>query len=98
MPGFMLPCLPDRSVNVSFNSHVLSDMSAASIREYLAEITRTTRGSILHINGTGSCRAISAWLAGNAADFAPVDQQPAEWNTARSLHPDEMECLYTRSQ
>ena len=98
MPGFMLPQMPDRSVDISFNSHVLSDMAAASIHEYLAQIIRTTRHSILHINGTESCRAISAWLAGNAAGFALVNQQPAEWNTARSLQPDETECLYTRSQ
>lgn len=98
MPAFMLPELPDRSVHVSFNSHVLSDMSVASIHQYLSEIIRTTRGSILHVNGTESCRAISGWLARHAKDFAVVDQQPAEWNGARSLHPDEMECLYTRSQ
>ena len=98
MPAFMLPQMPDRSVDISFNSHVLSDMSAASIHEYLAEIVRTTRGSILHVNGTESCRAISAWLGGNARDFALVDRQPSEWNRARSLQPDETECLYTRSQ
>jgi putative sugar O-methyltransferase len=97
MPGFMLPRMPDRSVDVSFNSHVFSDMSAASIDEYLAEIVRTTKGSILHVNGTDSCRVISGWLGSNARDFALVDQQPAEWNTARSLRPDEIECLYTRS-
>ncbi len=98
MPGFMLPQMPDRSVHVSFNSHVLADMSAASIREYLAEIVRTTRSSILHVNGTESCLAISAWLGGNAGDFALVEERPAEWNNARSMQPDEMECLYTRSQ
>ncbi len=98
MPGFMLPQMPDRSVDVSFNSHVLSDMSTASIHEYLAEIVRTTRHAILHVNGTQSCRAISAWLTSNARDFALVDQQPAEWNTSRSLNPDEIESLYARSQ
>ncbi len=97
MPGFMLPHVPRRSVDVSFNSHVLSDMSAASVHEYLGEIVRTTRHSVLHVNGTGSCRAISAWLGSNAPGFALVEQQPAEWNTARSLNPDETECLYTRS-
>jgi len=98
MPGFTLPQMPDRSVDVSFNSHVLSDMSAASIHEYLAEIVRTTRGSLLHVNGTESCLATSAWLGRNARDFVLVDQQPAEWSDARSLRPDETECLYTRSQ
>jgi hypothetical protein len=98
MPAFMLPQMPDRSVDVSFNSHVLSDMSIASIHQYLAEIVRTTRDSILHVNGTESCRAISGWLTRHAKDFALVARQLAEWNCARSLHPDEMECLYTRSQ
>jgi putative sugar O-methyltransferase len=98
MPGFMLPHMPDCGVDVSFNSHVLSDLSAASIHEYLAGIVRTTRGSILHLNGTESCRVVSAWLGSNARDFASVEQQAAEWNSARSLHPDETECLYTRSQ
>jgi hypothetical protein len=77
---------------------VLSDMPAAAIHEYLAETVRITRGSILHVNGTESCHAISAWLESKARDFALVEQQPVEWNTARSLQPDETECLYTRSQ
>jgi putative sugar O-methyltransferase len=98
MPGFMLPQMPERTVDVSFNSHVLSDMPAAAIHEYLAETVRITRGSILHVNGTESCHAISAWLESKARDFALVEQQPVEWNTARSLQPDETECLYTRSQ
>jgi hypothetical protein len=98
MPGFMLPQMPDTSVDVSFNSHVLSDLSPTSIHVYLAEIARTTRSSILHVNGTKSCRAVSEWLARNAKNFVLVEQQPVEWNSARSLHPDEVECLYTRNQ
>lgn len=98
MPGFMLPRMPDRSVDISFNSHVLSDMSAASIHEYLAQIVRTTRASILTVTRAETCLAISSWLSGNAGDFALMDQRLAEWNTARSLNPDETESLYTRSQ
>ena len=34
MPGFMAPQMPERSADVSFNSHVLSDMSDAAIHHY----------------------------------------------------------------
>jgi hypothetical protein len=98
MPAFELPRMPDLSVDVSFNSHVLSDMPAGFIHEYLAEIVRTTRGCILHINRSQSCRIVSDYLARNAPEFALLGKHEVTWNCARAMKPDEWECLYSRSQ
>jgi hypothetical protein len=97
MPAFTIGDLPDRSLDASFNAHVLSDMSEASIREYLAAIVRTTRSHLLHLNRAEGSQAIADCLSRDAADFRLITQQAAAWNSARTLRNDEVECLYSRA-
>jgi putative sugar O-methyltransferase len=96
MPGFAIQQLPKDSVDVAFNARILSDLSAASLREYLAEIKRTTRGYFLHLNRKEGSLAVQAWLAANAPCFKLIEKRVSEWNDARTLRPNEMECLYQR--
>jgi hypothetical protein len=96
MPAFALDELPDQSVDLSFNAHVLSDLPPSSIHAYLAAITRTTRRHILHLNRAEGSRAVSDYLARRARDFLLVSEEPAAWNSARALENDEWEYLYTR--
>jgi O-methyltransferase domain len=96
MPSFAIPQLPPSSVDVAFNARILSDLSSASLHAYLAEITRTTRGHLLHLNRTEGSNAADAWLAINAPDFQLVAKQRSEWNDARTVRPNEMEYLYER--
>ena len=96
MPSFAIPQLPPSSVDIAFNARILSDLSSASLHAYLAEITRTTRGHLLHLNRTEGSNAADAWLAINAPDFQLVAKRRSEWNDARTVRPNEMEYLYER--
>ena len=95
MPSFSLPQLPSSSVDVAFNSRILSDLSPASLDNYLAEIARTTRGHLFHLNRTQGSLAADAWFASNAPWFKLIAKQSSDWNNARTLHPNEMEYLYS---
>ena len=94
--SFAIPQLPPSSVDIAFNARILSDLSSASLHAYLAEITRTTRGHLLHLNRTEGSNAADAWLAINAPDFQLVAKRRSEWNDARTVRPNEMEYLYER--
>jgi hypothetical protein len=96
MPGFMMPQLPADSVGVAFNARILSDLSPAALHRYLAEIARTTRGQILHLNRMQGSVAADTWFAANAPEFRLVEKRLSEWNDARTLRPNEMEYLYER--
>jgi len=94
MPGFALPRMPANSVDAAFNARILSDLSPESLRAYLAEIARTTRGHFLHLNRTEGSLAADAWFAANAPNLELVERRPSEWNDARTLRANEMETLY----
>jgi hypothetical protein len=96
MPAFVLDQLPEESVDLSFNAHVLSDMAPSQLHEYLAAMTRTTRRHILHLNRAAASRAVSDYIARGAQHFLLVSEEQATWNSARSLQNDEREYLYTR--
>ncbi|HZQ53731.1 MAG TPA: putative sugar O-methyltransferase [Bryobacteraceae bacterium] len=97
MPGFAIRQLPPDSVDVAFNARILSDLPAAGLREYLAEIARTTRSYFLHLNRREGSLAAHTWLAANAPCFKLVEKRLSEWNDARTFRPDEMEYLYRRA-
>jgi O-methyltransferase len=96
MPGFAMPQMPANSVDVAFNARILSDLSKASLHDYLAEIARITRGDLLHLNRTEGSLAADAWFATNAPYFKLAEKRRSEWNNARTLHANEMEYLYER--
>jgi hypothetical protein len=50
MPSFEIIKMPSKSAAVSFNSYSLAEMSPATIRVYLDQITRITIGYFLHVN------------------------------------------------
>jgi hypothetical protein len=98
MPGFAMPQMPENSVDVAFNARILSDLSPASLSQYLSEITRTTRSHLLHLNRKEGSLAADAWFAANAAHFKLVERHRSEWNDARTLRANEIESLYERGR
>jgi len=50
LPNFCLKDLPDRSCDLVFNSHGMSQMAPETIREYLAQVDRISRRYFLHAN------------------------------------------------
>lgn len=96
MPGFAIPSMPAGSANLTFNARLFFDLSAASLHHYLAEITRITRGYVLHLNRREPSLRAHEWFEANAPEFNLVGRRPSNWNDARTLHPNEMEYLYMR--
>lgn len=94
MPNFELSKLPSGSVNLSFNSHVLADMSVAAIRRYIDEILRTTSSFFLHLNRSAACLAISEYLNERSNHARLTYSCEAAWHGARSLQNDEREQIY----
>lgn len=50
MPNIAISDLPDRSVDLFFNTNGLSEMNEATVREYFKHIHRTTRKYFYHVN------------------------------------------------
>jgi hypothetical protein len=50
MPNFAIETLPKDSVNLSFNSYSLAEMSSASVNNYVNLICQITKDFILHLN------------------------------------------------
>ena len=96
MPSFEITKMPASSVDLTFNARLLFDLSPKSLHDYLTEIARTTRGYVLHLNRKEPSAAAHAWFQANAPQFELIQCEPSTWNDARTLHPNEMECLYRR--
>ena len=97
LPNFEMRALPDRSVDVVFNSYSLAEMSVETIQAYVPELARACRGHIFHVNHTRH----STSLAGDdfgvpAARFELLAKKPALWNLGRNVDMDEYEFLYRR--
>jgi len=50
MPNFAIESLSPNSVNLSFNSYSLAEMSAESVNNYVSHICQLTKNFILHLN------------------------------------------------
>lgn len=97
MPSYELPRMPEKSVDISFHSHVLRDMPCRVTCEYLDEIIRVTRSHILNLEGSETFRFLSARLS-HSESFKLVRERPVFWNSARSLQVDELECLFSATR
>jgi putative sugar O-methyltransferase len=95
MPSCELPRMDDYSVNVSFTSNVLRDMSAPVACEYIHHIARVTRSHILNIDSFETLRLFSEHLSRQAKPFKLTRTRRVFWNSARALQSDELECLFS---
>ena len=50
MPNFAIENLPENSVNLSFNSYSLAEMSVESANNYILHMCKMTKDLILHLN------------------------------------------------
>jgi len=98
MPNFMLECLAEDSVNLSFNSYSLAEMEVDAISNYIKLICSATSGFFYHLN--------HAVIARVSADLFPIDydkfelqfRYPAMWGKFDGRNPvlDEHEYIYKR--
>lgn len=92
-----LPEMPENSVDIAFNSHVIRDMPVRVTCKYIEQMIRTTRRHILNLDRSKTVRLFSAQLNRQAAQFHLVRMRRVFWNSARALQTDETECLFSAS-
>jgi putative sugar O-methyltransferase len=96
LPSFEIGRLQDRSVDLFFNSYSLAEMSQDTIRAYIEEFDRSTRGYILHVNHTKRSEVVADDFGIDPAQFDLLYKIAALWNAGRDATMDEFEYLYKR--
>lgn len=94
LPNFAIAELRDDSVDLSFNSYSLAEMSLNNVANYIAQFNRITTKFIYHINHTRIPPVKADEFPIDFGKFELVSRAPALWNLARDPDMDEYEYLY----
>jgi hypothetical protein len=94
MPLFELPKLPLRSVDVSFSSNAISDLSRESIVGYLEMVAWCTRNCFLHIGASEAAPLLSESIGSNRLPFRLAETLSSGWHKYKYANAAEVECLY----
>ena len=87
------------TVDCSFSSHAISDLSPEVMSEYLNDIARLTRRHFLYIGQDKLARIIAREEAGTERNpFTALDIRPSDWNHHIAPGPDHVEVLYRMAQ
>jgi hypothetical protein len=62
LPAFELENMPAESVDITFSSHVMSDISPGAMAEYLEQIERITKSSLFYIGKQQGSESIAELL------------------------------------
>jgi hypothetical protein len=91
--------LPSGTVDLSFSSHAISDLSPVLMAEYLNDIARFTRNHFLYIGNSDSTKVIARASAGTGrAAFIALDRRPSDWDRHIAPKADHVEVLYRMAQ
>lgn len=93
MPPWEMGKLATRSVELTFASHVLSDLIPAAREKYLQEIARFTNGLLVEIGREESNEALGRFAGHYDLLFSLVDKRPSDWNVYRAPEAREWERL-----
>jgi hypothetical protein len=94
MPVFEMKKMPEKSVDVTFSSHAMSDLSHEALVEYLNNIARMTRGSFFCIGHDRSGDAMRDLISRNYPSFELEDERVTGWQCHRVPSSGELERLY----
>jgi putative sugar O-methyltransferase len=94
MPSFEIMKVADKSVDISFNSYSLAEMSPATIGVYVAQIARTTRGHFVHVNHNRDAVVTADNFGVEDHGFSQVSRRLAGWNLGINAASDEYEYIY----
>lgn len=94
MPTWKLRRLPSKAVNLTFSSHALSDVGSLARANYLEQITRATRESILYIGDQAACEALGEVIQTRYPSWKLASCSSSDWNRFRAPQVKEQERLY----
>jgi hypothetical protein len=81
MPVFELDRLPAGSVDVSFSSHAMSDLSSNAMDVYLSNISRVTRKSFSYVGNQRASESISHFINQKYDSFQLTDTRSSGWHS-----------------
>ena len=81
MPVFELATMPAESVDVTFSSHAMSDISSEALVEYLSNIDRMTRGSFLYVGNSRASESIAALVSKRYSSFKLAETRSSGWHS-----------------
>jgi hypothetical protein len=81
MPLPELSSMPPESVDVTFSSHAMSDVSSDSMIEYVQNIEHVTRTSFLHIGHSQACKSLSDLVSKGDSSFELTQTRQSDWGS-----------------
>jgi putative sugar O-methyltransferase len=81
MPSFELAKMPAQSVDVTFSSHAMSDLSSGAMEEYLRDIDRMTRDCFFYMGRLRGSEAIEALINKEHESFRLTDTHTSGWHS-----------------
>jgi hypothetical protein len=81
MPAFALENMPAESVDITFSSHVMSDISPGAMAEYLEQIDRITKNCLFHIGRQQGSESISELLNQKENSFKLSETRTSGWHS-----------------
>ena len=81
MPTFELKSMPAESIDVTFSSHAMSDISAEAMAEYMKNIVDMTRSSFLYIGNSRASKSISDLVEHNHNKFKLTATHSSGWHS-----------------
>jgi hypothetical protein len=81
MPMFALATMPQGSVDITFSSHGMSDISPQAMVEYMNNIVRMTRHDFLYIGNSRASKAISDLVDQSYGSFQLSETRSSGWHS-----------------
>jgi putative sugar O-methyltransferase len=81
MPVFEMVNMPSESVNVTFSSHAMSDISPEALAEYMSNIDRTTSDAFLYIGNSAASKSLSDLVGRSHKSFQLTSARSSGWHS-----------------
>ena len=94
MPAQELCSLATKSIDVTFSSHAISDLSTDALVEYLRQICRITAGHFLYIGNAAAGEKLATVMKQRYPALALVETQESSWHKFRDPGAKEVELLF----
>lgn len=98
MPNFEIEKIKHDSIDLSFNSYSLAEMSPSAVKNYFNIINNISNKYIYHLNHVKYSSISADKFPVNLDKFELIYRKPALWNKAINFFMDEFEFLYKKKK
>jgi hypothetical protein len=81
MPTFEMAAMPIESVDITFSSHGMSEISPQAVAEYMNNIVRMTRRDFLYIGNSRASKSISDLVGQSNDSFRLTETRSSGWHS-----------------